>query len=101
MLPPPYTVAQVASDLARLLDHLCIGSTAVLGYSQGGAVAQQLALDHPERVNRLVLGCTYAHNAISVRERIEGRVVPLRTRCVWNAAVREARRFTGSEGAAV
>src|SRR5512136_1231647 len=40
-LPPPYTAAQLASDLARLLDHLGIKSAAVLGYSQGGAIAQQ------------------------------------------------------------
>jgi 3-oxoadipate enol-lactonase len=32
-LPPPYNAAQLASDLARLLDHLDIDSTAVLGYS--------------------------------------------------------------------
>src|ERR1700682_3746080 len=54
-LPPPYTVRQLAADLSRLLDHLGIESTAVLGYSQGGAVAQQLALDHPEQCHRLVL----------------------------------------------
>jgi 3-oxoadipate enol-lactonase len=76
-LPPPYTVAQLASDLARLLDHLGVDSTAVLGYSQGGAVAQQLALDHPSRCNRLVLACTYAFNMATVREKVEGRLVPL------------------------
>src|SRR5665213_1271242 len=36
-LPPPYTAAQLASDLSRVLDHLGIDSTAVLGYSQGPA----------------------------------------------------------------
>src|SRR5262245_48212636 len=61
-LPPPYTAAQLASDLARLLDHLGIASTAVLGYSQGGAIAQQLVLDHPKRCDRLILACTYAFN---------------------------------------
>ena len=35
-LPPPYSARQLAGDLARLLDDLAIGSTAVLGYSQGG-----------------------------------------------------------------
>lgn len=76
-LPPPYTTAQMALDLSRLLDDLGIGSTAVLGYSQGGAVAQQLALDDPGRCSRLVLACTYAFNMASLRERIEGRLVPL------------------------
>lgn len=76
-LPPPYTVAQLAADLARLLDHLGIAAAAVLGYSHGGAVAQQFALDHPERCQRLVLACTYAFNMASVREKIEGRLVPV------------------------
>ena len=75
-LPPPYTVAQLATDLARLLDRLGIDSTAILGYSQGGAVAQQFALDFPDRCRRLVLACTYAHNMSSLRERFEGHLVP-------------------------
>ena len=48
-LAPPYTAAQLASDLSRLLDDLGIGSTATLGYSMGGAIAQQLAIDDPKR----------------------------------------------------
>lgn len=76
-LPPPYTVAQLAADLVHLLDHLGIDSTAVLGYSQGGAIAQQLALDHPQRCNRLVLACTYAFNMATMREKLEGHLVPL------------------------
>ena len=76
-LPPPYTAAQLASDLVRLLDHLGIDSTSVLGYSQGGAIAQQLVLDHPKRCNRLVLGCTYAYNMATQREWLEGHLAPL------------------------
>jgi pimeloyl-ACP methyl ester carboxylesterase len=79
-LPPPYTAAQLASDLSRLLDHLGIDSTAVLGYSQGGAIAQQLVLDHPKRCNLLVLACTYAFNMATFRERLEGRLLPLLVR---------------------
>src|SRR6266511_3769142 len=76
-LPPPYHAAQLASDLARLLDHLDVHSTAVLGYSQGGAIAQQLVLDHPRRCDRLVLACTYAFNMATPREWLEGHLAPL------------------------
>lgn len=76
-LPPPYEVSQLASDLSRLLKHLGIESAAVLGYSQGGAVAQQLVLDYPEQCNRLVLACTYAFNMATIREKLEGHMVPL------------------------
>jgi pimeloyl-ACP methyl ester carboxylesterase len=37
-LQPPYAVARLAEDLSRLLDHLGVERTAVLGYSTGGAV---------------------------------------------------------------
>jgi pimeloyl-ACP methyl ester carboxylesterase len=81
-LPPPYTVEQLARDLADLLDHLGIDSVDVLGYSNGGAVAQQFVLDHPLRCRRLVLACTYAFNMGSIREQIEGRIAPVLVRAL-------------------
>src|SRR5271154_3713533 len=45
----------LASDVAALLDHLGTGQADVLGFSLGGGVALQLALDHPDRVGRLIL----------------------------------------------
>jgi 3-oxoadipate enol-lactonase len=81
-LPPPYTAAQLASDLEHLLHHLGIDSTAVLGYSQGGAIAQQLVLDHPKRCERLVLACTYAFNMATPREWLEGHIAPLLIRAL-------------------
>lgn len=74
-LPPPYTAGQLAADRTRLLDHLAVDSTAVLGYSHGGAIAQQLALDQPRRCNRLVLSCSYAFNMATRREKLEGHVL--------------------------
>jgi 3-oxoadipate enol-lactonase len=76
-LPPPYTVAQLAADVVSVLDNLGLESAAVLGYSQGGAIAQQIALDHPRRCARLVLACTYAFNMFSFRETLEGHLAPL------------------------
>jgi pimeloyl-ACP methyl ester carboxylesterase len=75
-LAPPYTVAQHAHDLARLLASLSISSTVVLGYSQGGAVAQQLALDYPDCVSRLILCCTFAYNQLTWQEKLEGLLMP-------------------------
>ena len=103
-LPPPYTAAQLASDLSRLLDHLGIDSTAVLGYSQGGAIAQQLVLDHPKRSDRLVLVCTYAFNMATSREWLEGHLLPLLvhvlgTRRLAKLVVSQVGKQLGKEGA--
>lgn len=76
-LPPPYSVEQQAADLATLLDHLAIASTDALGYSQGGPVVQELALDYPATVRRLILSNTYAYNLATMREKMEGQIVPL------------------------
>ena len=76
-LGPPYTVARLAADVSTLLARLAVPSAAVLGYSQGGSVAQQLAIAHPEQCSRLVLGCSYAFNMSSVREKLEAVVTPV------------------------
>jgi pimeloyl-ACP methyl ester carboxylesterase len=76
-LPPPYSVKQQAADLAALLDHIGIASTDALGYSQGGPVVQELALDYPAKVRRLILSNTYAYNMATVKEKMEGHIVPL------------------------
>jgi pimeloyl-ACP methyl ester carboxylesterase len=76
-LPPPYSVKQQAADLAALLDHLDIASTDALGYSQGGPVVEELALDCPAKVHRLVLSNTYAYNMATIREKMDGHIVPL------------------------
>ena len=56
--PGPYTVAELAADAIQVLDEAGVERAHVLGTSLGGMVAQELALSHPERVDRLVLACT-------------------------------------------
>ncbi len=58
--PAPTSMEEMAADAISLLDHLEIDKAVVFGVSMGGGVAQQLALDHPERVSALVLGITWA-----------------------------------------
>lgn len=51
----PFSVQQFANDTAGLMEALKIQKADVLGYSLGSFVAQQLAVTHPEKVNRLIL----------------------------------------------
>ena len=51
-----HTYALMAQDVLDLFDHLGLGpDTTLLGHSMGGKVAMRLALDHPDRLARLVV----------------------------------------------
>ena len=54
----PMSMLGLADIGAGILDHLGLSSAHVLGVSFGGAVAQQMALSHPERVDKLILAST-------------------------------------------
>ncbi|MBM3730943.1 MAG: alpha/beta fold hydrolase [Actinobacteria bacterium] len=56
----PFTMQQYAQDSAELLDHVGWKSCIIVGISFGGMVAQEFAVTHPERVEKLVLLCTAA-----------------------------------------
>jgi len=55
-----YSFAQLAGDVAGLLDHLDIAQADFCGLSMGGPTGLQLALDHPQRVRKLILSNTAA-----------------------------------------
>ncbi len=56
----PYTIVTMCWTAAKLLDQLGIDQVDVMGVSWGGAMAQHFALQHGNRVNRLVLCATTA-----------------------------------------
>ena len=64
----PYTLADVAADAAALLRALAAAPAHVVGLSLGGAVAQHLALDHPDVVRSLCLVSTFARQGPRQRE---------------------------------
>ena len=57
-LPPGFTVEDMAGDLALCMKALGLSGADILGISQGGMIAQYLAVRHPELVRKLVLAVT-------------------------------------------
>src|SRR5512132_3041919 len=51
----PLRPETMADDIAALIEHLGLDRADVMGYSLGGVVALRTAIQHPERVRRLVL----------------------------------------------
>jgi pimeloyl-ACP methyl ester carboxylesterase len=56
----PYTTKMMADDTVGLMDHLGIKKANILGVSMGGMIALEIAINYPEKVSKLVLGCTFA-----------------------------------------
>jgi len=59
----PYSMADYAHDANALLDVVGWDRCAVIGISFGGMVAQEFAVRYPQRVERLILGCTSSGGA--------------------------------------
>lgn len=51
----PFTIRQFANDLLGFLDERDVGTTHILGFSDGANIAMVFAMTHPERVGKLVL----------------------------------------------
>jgi pimeloyl-ACP methyl ester carboxylesterase len=73
--PGPYSIATMASDTAAVLDAAGVSRAHVFGVSMGGMIAQEFALQYPERTGALILGCTSPGGPSAVRA--EGKVIDI------------------------
>ena len=55
-----YTTARIAADMALLVAELNMGPCHIVGSSTGGAIAQMMALNHPQTVRSLTLASSFA-----------------------------------------
>ena len=68
-----HTTAQLAADMASLLAYLGVGPAHIVGASTGGAIAQCMALDHPQAVRTLTLSSTWARFDAFTRAEFQAR----------------------------
>ena len=68
ILSPGMTTRDMAEDLNIAMDALGLPSASVIGVSQGGMIAQWLAIDHPEKVKKLVLTVTLSRPNATIQD---------------------------------
>jgi len=69
----PYFVKGLAEDTVALLDYLRIEKADILGYSLGGMIAQEVAINYPQRVTRLILCSTLSNHEGKSGQTDEGK----------------------------
>lgn len=63
----PYSIVQMASDAAAVLNAARVNTAHIFGVSMGGMIAQEFALQYPNKVRSLILGCTAGGGPQAVR----------------------------------
>lgn len=87
-LPENITVREQAADIAMAMDTLGVKKADVFGVSQGGMIAQYLALDRPDLVNKLVLAVTLSKNNATV-ENVIADWVRMSEQADWKSLVND------------
>lgn len=75
----PFTIRQFADDLLGFMDKHSIDKATLVGFSDGGNIAMVFAINHPERVDRLILnGANMNPHGVKYRSQI-----PIELKYVW------------------
>lgn len=85
----PFTFAQFVLDLEAFMDRLSLARASLLGFSDGGIIALLFALEHPHRVDRMVLnGANLYPEGVEpkLRERIRQKYEALRVGAPYDDA---------------
>jgi pimeloyl-ACP methyl ester carboxylesterase len=101
--PPPYSIGDMADDVAGLIDGLGLGDVHLVGASMGGFIAQTVALQHADRVRSLtlIMTSTGSRRVGQAKPRVYARLLrpPVAAgRAAAISAVVETFRLIGSRG---
>jgi len=104
--PPPYSIADMAEDVAGLIDGLGLGHVHLVGASMGGFIAQTVALGHAARVRTLtlIMTSTGSRRVGQPRPQVYARLLRPRVAADRPAAIAaavETSRLIGSHGFAL
>ena len=71
-MPEGYSIRDMADDQIKVMKDLGIDQADLLGVSQGGMIAQYMAIDHPEMVRKLILAVTAPNANKDVQDAVKG-----------------------------
>ena len=66
-----YSILDMANDTAKVMKELNIENADIFGASQGGMIAQYIAINYPELVHKMVLGSTLSRATTAFKEVVE------------------------------